>query len=101
WTWGGAPASSGRSKSRGRGWCGRSARPTRRGSIPVRVMTPRGRYALSIFFALPLTALGGAFVPSALAQAPARPAAPTEIIVKELRVQANRRLQETVLLGRQ
>ena len=63
-------------------------------------MTPRGSYALSIFFALTLTALGGAFVPSALAQAPARPAAPTEIIVKELAVQGNRRVQEAVILGR-
>src|SRR5215472_5940229 len=100
WTWRGATSSSARSRSRSRGWCWRSARPTRRGSIPVRVMTPRGRYALSIFFALTLTALGGTFVPSALAQAPARPPAPNEIIVKELAVQGNRRVQEAVILGR-
>lgn len=55
-------------------------------------MTARGRYALSIFFALLLG-------PSpALAQAPA----PTErpILVKEIAVQGNRRVQEAVILGR-
>lgn len=55
-------------------------------------MTARGRYALSIFFAL----LVGPF--PALAQAPA----PTErqILVKEIAVQGNRRVQEAVILGR-
>ena len=55
-------------------------------------MTARGRYALSIFFALLL----GPF--PALAQAPA----PTErqILVKEIAVQGNRRVQEAVILGR-
>jgi len=55
-------------------------------------MTARGRCALLIFFALPL----GPF--SALAQAPT----PTDrqILVKEIAVQGNRRVQEAVILGR-
>jgi outer membrane protein insertion porin family len=55
-------------------------------------MTARGRCALLIFFALLL----GPF--SALAQAPA----PTDrqILVKEIGVQGNRRVQEAVILGR-
>jgi outer membrane protein insertion porin family len=55
-------------------------------------MTARGRYALSIFFALLL----GPF--PALAQTPA----PTDrqILVKEISVQGNRRVQEAVILGR-
>jgi outer membrane protein insertion porin family len=56
-------------------------------------MTARGRCALSIFFALlvgPLPAL--AQVPSA---PPERP-----ILVKEIAVQGNRRVQEAVILGR-
>jgi outer membrane protein insertion porin family len=55
-------------------------------------MTARGRCALLIFFALLL----GPF--SALAQAPT----PTdrEILVKEIGVQGNRRVQEAVILGR-
>ncbi|HEY7652183.1 MAG TPA: outer membrane protein assembly factor BamA [Methylomirabilota bacterium] len=55
-------------------------------------MTARGRYALSIFFALLL----GPF--PALAQTPA----PSErqIFVKEISVQGNRRVQEAVILGR-
>ena len=55
-------------------------------------MTARGRYALSIFFALllgPLPALG---------QTPAP--ADKQIIVKEIAVQGNRRVQEAVILGR-
>src|ERR1700704_707395 len=55
-------------------------------------MTARGRCALLIFFALLL----GPF--SALAQAPT----PTDrqILVKEIGVQGNRRVQEAVILGR-
>ncbi|HEX9477892.1 MAG TPA: outer membrane protein assembly factor BamA [Methylomirabilota bacterium] len=55
-------------------------------------MTARGRCALLIFFALLL----GPF--SALAQAPT----PTDrqILVKEIAVQGNRRVQEAVILGR-
>jgi outer membrane protein insertion porin family len=55
-------------------------------------MTARGRYALSIFFALLLGPL------PALAQAPS----PTDrpILVKEIAVQGNRRVQEAVILGR-
>lgn len=55
-------------------------------------MTARGRCALLIFFAL----LVGPF--SALAQAPT----PTDrqILVKEIGVQGNRRVQEAVILGR-
>src|SRR5262249_60024625 len=37
---------------------------------------------------------------SALAQTPARPQAPNEIVVKELAVSGNRRVQEAVILGR-
>ncbi len=55
-------------------------------------MTAWGRYALSIFFALLL----GPF-PS-LAQAPAPSDRP--ILVKEISVQGNRRIQEAVILGR-
>jgi len=58
-------------------------------------MTTRGRPALAIFFALTLLWVGGAVSP-ALGQAP--PAAP--IIVKDLTVQGNRRVQEAVILGR-
>ncbi|HEX9748878.1 MAG TPA: outer membrane protein assembly factor BamA [Methylomirabilota bacterium] len=55
-------------------------------------MTARGRCALSIFFALLLG-------PSpALAQAPGTPERP--ILVKEIAVQGNRRVQEAVILGR-
>lgn len=55
-------------------------------------MTARGRYALLIFFALLL----GPF--TALAQTPT----PTDrpILVKEIGVQGNRRVQEAVILGR-
>jgi outer membrane protein insertion porin family len=54
-------------------------------------MTARGRYALSIFFAL---LLGPS---AALAQTPT-PERP--ILVKEIAVQGNRRVQEAVILGR-
>jgi len=55
-------------------------------------MTARGRCALSIFFALFLGPL------PALAQAPVTPERP--ILVKEIAVQGNRRVQEAVILGR-
>jgi outer membrane protein insertion porin family len=55
-------------------------------------MTARGRYALSIFFALLLGPL------PALAQAPTPADRP--ILVKEIAVQGNRRVQEAVILGR-
>jgi outer membrane protein insertion porin family len=55
-------------------------------------MTARGRYALSIFFAL---LLGPA---PAHAQVPAPSDRP--ILVKEISVQGNRRVQEAVILGR-
>src|SRR6266478_8157741 len=63
-------------------------------------MSSRGRYALSIFFALTLAWLWGIPVRSAHAQGPARPPTPGEIVVKELGVQGNRRVQEAVILGR-
>ncbi len=63
-------------------------------------MSSRGRYALSIFFALTLAWLSGIPVPSAHAQGPPRPPTPGEIVVKELGVQGNRRVQEAVILGR-
>src|SRR6266496_2095181 len=59
-------------------------------------MTTRGRLALAIFFALTLSWVGGGAVRPALGQAP--PAG--QIIVKELGVQGNRRVQEAVILGR-
>lgn len=55
-------------------------------------MTARGRYALSIFFAILL----GPF--AAFAQVPAPADKP--IIIKEIAVQGNRRVQEAVILGR-
>jgi outer membrane protein insertion porin family len=55
-------------------------------------MTARGRYALSIFFALLL----GPF--PALAQVPTP--SDRQILVKEIGVQGNRRVQEAVILGR-
>ena len=63
-------------------------------------MSTRGRYALSIFFALTLAWLWGAPVRPAHAQAPARPPTTGGIVVKELGVQGNRRVQEAVILGR-
>ncbi len=59
-------------------------------------MTARGRLALAIFFALALSWVGGGSVRPALGQAP--PAG--QIIVKDLAVQGNRRVQEAVILGR-
>ena len=55
-------------------------------------MTARGRYALSIFFALLLGSL------PALAQTPSP--ADRQILVKEIAVQGNRRVQEAVILAR-
>src|SRR5215470_6780711 len=55
-------------------------------------MTARGRYALSIFFALVLGPV------AALAQAPSTPE--RQVLVKEIAVQGNRRVQEAVILGR-
>jgi len=63
-------------------------------------MTSRGRFALSIFFALTVAWFWGAPVRSVHAQAPARPPAAGAIIVKDLGVQGNRRVQEAVILGR-
>jgi outer membrane protein insertion porin family len=63
-------------------------------------MTSRGRSALSIFFALALACLGGTVVRPALAQAPPPPSPGGAIIIKELGVQGNRRVQEAVILGR-
>jgi len=63
-------------------------------------MTARGRPALAIFFALTLSWVGGVVVRPADGQTPsARPPA-GQIIVKELAVQGNRRVQEAVILGR-
>jgi outer membrane protein insertion porin family len=56
-------------------------------------MTARGRCALSIFFALLVGPL------PALAQVPAAPPE-RPILVKEIAVQGNRRVQEAVILGR-
>ena len=55
-------------------------------------MTARGRCALLIFFALLLGSV------PALAQAP--PPADRQILVKEIAVQGNRRVQEAVILAR-
>jgi outer membrane protein insertion porin family len=55
-------------------------------------MTARGRYALSIFFALLFGPL------PALAQTPGT--TERQILVKEITVQGNRRVQEAVILGR-
>jgi len=55
-------------------------------------MTARGRYALSIFFAILL----GPF--AAVAQVPTPADKP--IVIKEIGVQGNRRVQEAVILGR-
>jgi outer membrane protein insertion porin family len=63
-------------------------------------MTSRGRFALSIFFVLTLAGPWAGLLHPALAQAPARPPAGSEILVKELGVQGNRRVQEAVILGR-
>src|SRR3981081_843530 len=56
-------------------------------------MTARGRCALSLFFALLMAPL------PALAQVPTAPPE-RPILVKEIAVQGNRRVQEAVILGR-
>jgi outer membrane protein insertion porin family len=63
-------------------------------------MTARGRPALAIFFALTLFWVGGAIVRPALGQTPSGPPPGPQIIVKDLAVQGNRRVQEAVILGR-
>jgi outer membrane protein insertion porin family len=63
-------------------------------------MTARGRPALAIFFALTLSWVGGVVVRPAEGQAPSGPPPAGLIVVKELAVQGNRRVQEAVILGR-
>ena len=64
-------------------------------------MTARGKLALAIFFALTLSWAGTGAVRPALGQAPpAQTPAPAQIIVKDLSVQGNRRVQEAVILCR-
>jgi outer membrane protein insertion porin family len=63
-------------------------------------MAARGRPALAIFFALTLSWVGGAVVRPALGQTPSAPPPGAQIIVKDLAVQGNRRVQEAVILGR-
>ena len=63
-------------------------------------MTARGRPALAIFFALTLSWVGGAMVRPALAQTPSKASPGAPIIVKDLAVQGNRRVQDAVILGR-
>ena len=63
-------------------------------------MTTRGGPALAIFFVLTLLWVGLAAVRPALAQTPAAPPPGAQIIVKDLAVQGNRRVQEAVILGR-
>jgi outer membrane protein insertion porin family len=64
-------------------------------------MTARGTFALAIFFALALFRAGGTDVRPAHGQTPPPQPAPTgPIVVKDLAVQGNRRVQEAVILGR-
>jgi outer membrane protein insertion porin family len=63
-------------------------------------MTARGRSALAIFFALTLSWVGGVAVRPADGQTPSAPPPPGRIVVRELAVQGNRRVQEAVILGR-
>ena len=63
-------------------------------------MTTRGGPALAIFFVLTLLWVGWGTVRPALAQTPTAPPPGTQIIVKDLAVQGNRRVQEAVILGR-
>jgi outer membrane protein insertion porin family len=63
-------------------------------------MTARGRPALAIFFALTLSWVGGVLVRPADGQTPSAPPPAGQIVVKELAVQGNRRVQEAVILGR-
>src|SRR6266478_6438694 len=62
-------------------------------------MTARGRFLLSIFFVLTLLAVGaGGAAPAGAQTTP--PAGEQRILIKELAVQGNRRVQEAVILGR-
>ncbi len=62
-------------------------------------MTARGRFLLSIFFVLPLVGIGVSAAPPAAAQTPP-PGGEQRILIKDLAVQGNRRVQEAVILGR-
>src|SRR5712691_6570346 len=62
-------------------------------------MTARGRALLSIFFVLTLLAVGAGGAAPAVAQT-TPPGAEQRILIKELAVQGNRRVQEAVILGR-
>jgi len=62
-------------------------------------MTARGRFLLSIFFVLTLLAVGAGGAAPAVAQTTPPPGEP-RILIKELAVQGNRRVQEAVILGR-
>src|SRR5216684_4044505 len=62
-------------------------------------MTARGRFLLSIFFVLPLVGIGVSAAPPAAAQTPP-PGGEPRILIKDLAVQGNRRVQEAVILGR-
>src|SRR6266850_7408053 len=62
-------------------------------------MTDRGRFLLSIFFVLTLLAIvAGGAAPAGAQTTP--PAGEPRILIKELAVQGNRRVQEAVILGR-
>jgi outer membrane protein insertion porin family len=63
-------------------------------------MTARGRLALAIFFALTLPWVGGSMVRPALGQTPSAPPPGAQIIIKDLAVQGNRRIQEAVIMAR-
>jgi outer membrane protein insertion porin family len=62
-------------------------------------MIARGRFRLSIFFVLTLLAVGAGGVVRAIAQT-TPPGGEQRILIKELAVQGNRRVQEAVILGR-
>jgi outer membrane protein insertion porin family len=62
-------------------------------------MTARGRFLLSIFFVLTLVGIGASVACPAAAQTP-RPGGEQQILIKDLAVQGNRRVQEAVILGR-
>ena len=63
-------------------------------------MTARGRPALAIFFVLTLFWVGGVLVRPAHGQTPIAPSPAGQIVVKDLAVEGNRRVQEAVILGR-
>src|SRR5229473_465949 len=62
-------------------------------------MTVRGRFLLSIFFVLTLLAIGAGGAAPAVAQT-TPPGGEQRILIKELAVQGDRRVQEAVILGR-